>query len=84
MALAEVRTLNAQRGNELGHACTLRSKKPGFQTSVAEGAEKEFSAFCRRLPVLLSDLVLARRLGVSRALNESMASHQEIIAAFKA
>lgn len=44
--LPEVKMLDEQRHNVLGHLHTLRSKIPVFQAHVAENVEYGFSAFC--------------------------------------
>lgn len=83
MTLAEAKALDAQRRNKRDHLRTLLSMIPGFQARVPEEVEDGFSAFCRRLFALFSDLAEGQRRGVGVALKKSMAPLREIIEAFK-
>lgn len=62
-SLAEGRTLDAQRRNELGYLRFFCSKMHGLRARVAEEVEDRCSAFCQRPAATLQDLAAALEQG---------------------
>lgn len=69
----DVKTVDAQRPNMIGHLRTYRPRMLGFQAHVEEDVENGFSIFCRKLASSLLDLAAARVRGTAGAVNKSIA-----------